>query len=80
MEFDFVRIHAIFKEKRMWRTKVVVWIFRILIAVFVLFILIVTLAVICLPLCSGRSRDWEADNKAQMEAMKKIQERNETRK
>ena len=56
-----------------------VWIFLILIAIFVLFILFITVAVICVTLCSGRNRDWEEDDRAQMEAMRKLKERDEAR-
>ena len=56
-----------------------VWIFRILIAIFVLFILFITIAVICVTLCAGRNRDWEEDDRAQMGAMRKLKERDEAR-
>ena len=62
----------------MWHTEVVLGMCRILITVFVLFILFMTVAVICVTLCAGRNRDWEEDDRAQMEAMKKLRERDET--
>jgi len=62
-----------------WYTEVVLWIFHILIAVFVLFIAFMTVVVICVALCAGKNRDWEDDDKAQMEAMRKLKERYEAR-
>ena len=63
----------------MWYTEVMLWILRILTATFVLFIMFMTVAVICVTLCAGRNRDWEEDDRAQMEAMKKLRERDKTR-
>ena len=63
----------------MWYTEVALGMCRILIAVFVLFTLIMVVIVICVTLCAGRNRDWEDDDKAQMEAMKKIREYDESR-